>query len=179
MHKGFFHDIPLWNNNRTHINAFIEIPKWCFVKYEFNKELNVLEVDRILSAPSTSYPFNYGFLPQTWNEEDNDPLDVIVLSLYSFFPQCIVPCKLIWGIKVIDNGESDYKIIWVAPDKYYTWVEDVTDLSEIEKQDIVYFLEHYKDLEGKKVEVIDWDSRGEAIAHLEKAFETYKKRYGS
>ena len=42
----------------------IEISKNSRVKYEFDKELNMLICDRVLPLPF-SFPFNYGFIPNT------------------------------------------------------------------------------------------------------------------
>jgi inorganic pyrophosphatase len=39
-------------------------------------------VDRVGKTP-ISYTFNYGDLPQTWNEGDSDPLDVIILCQHA------------------------------------------------------------------------------------------------
>ena len=47
------------------------------VKYELDKETGMLRVDRILYS-AVYYPANYGFIPQTFAEDD-DPLDVMVL----------------------------------------------------------------------------------------------------
>ncbi|MFP3021420.1 MAG: inorganic diphosphatase, partial [Wolbachia sp.] len=45
------------------INVVIEIGANAEpVKYEFNKELGLLQVDRFLST-SMTYPCNYGFIP--------------------------------------------------------------------------------------------------------------------
>ena len=44
------------------------------VKYELDQESGLLKVDRVLYS-STVYPGNYGFIPQTL-DEDNDPMDV-------------------------------------------------------------------------------------------------------
>lgn len=47
------------------VNAIIEIPAQSFpVKYEADKRLGVLRINRIMSA-SLRYPQNYGFIPQT------------------------------------------------------------------------------------------------------------------
>ncbi|MFP3022633.1 MAG: inorganic diphosphatase, partial [Wolbachia sp.] len=45
------------------VNVVIEISANAEpVKYEFNKELGLLQVDRFLST-SMTYPCNYGFIP--------------------------------------------------------------------------------------------------------------------
>ncbi|MCE4609881.1 MAG: inorganic diphosphatase, partial [Desulfurococcales archaeon] len=66
------------------VNAIIEIPMNSSVKYEFDKEKCLVAVDRFLYT-SMSYPFNYGFIPGTL-EEDGDPVDILVISREPVFP---------------------------------------------------------------------------------------------
>jgi len=54
---------------------------------------------------------------------------------------------------MVDSGEQDYKILAVADDKYYSHIKDISDVSLKELEDIEYFMLHYKDLHGKKVEI--------------------------
>ena len=55
---NLFHDLKLGNDELTEVNAFIEIPKDSMVKYEFDKELGCIMVDRIGRTP-IPYNFNY------------------------------------------------------------------------------------------------------------------------
>ena len=55
------------------IYVFIEVPKGSNIKCEYDFEMNVIKIDRVLHTASF-YPFNYGFIPETM-EEDNDPMD--------------------------------------------------------------------------------------------------------
>ena len=52
-------------------------PMGSSVKYELDKETGMLRLDRVLYS-AVYYPANYGFIPQTYAEDD-DPLDVLVL----------------------------------------------------------------------------------------------------
>jgi len=171
-----YHDLPLGNTDLTEINAIIEIPKDSMVKYEFNKELNCVMVDRIGKTP-IPYNFNYWFLPQSHNEDDWDPLDVIVLSRFSFFPGSIVPARVVGGLKMIDSWEFDYKVIAIADDKYYDGIEDIDQVSEKEKEDIYYFMNHYKDLHNKTIQLDWWDSKANAIEILKDCSRQYKVKY--
>uniref|UniRef100_UPI002896A154 inorganic diphosphatase n=1 Tax=Diaphorobacter nitroreducens TaxID=164759 RepID=UPI002896A154 len=59
-------------------NVVIEIPAESDpIKYEVDKDSNVLFVDRILSTPMR-YPANYGYVSNTLCG-DGDPADVLVL----------------------------------------------------------------------------------------------------
>jgi len=78
--KNPFHSIPACvENDAKEINVLLEITCGDSVKYEYDKDYGMVMVDRILKTPMP-YPFNYGLIPQTWNEFDNDPLDVIILG---------------------------------------------------------------------------------------------------
>ena len=56
------------------------------VKYELDQESGLLKVDRVLYS-STVYPGNYGFIPQTL-DEDNDPMDVSSQDRCKALPLC-------------------------------------------------------------------------------------------
>ncbi|HCE59798.1 MAG TPA: inorganic pyrophosphatase, partial [Wolbachia sp.] len=63
------------------VNVIIEISAGSEpIKYEFNKELGLLQVDRFLFT-SMTYPCNYGFIPNT-KADDDDPVDVLVLTQF-------------------------------------------------------------------------------------------------
>ena len=47
-----FHDLALGNEELTEVNAIIEIPKDSMVKYEFDKDLNAIRVDRVWKTPT-------------------------------------------------------------------------------------------------------------------------------
>ena len=73
---------------RYEFTAVIEIPMGSSVKYELDKETGLLKLDRILYS-AVYYPANYGFIPQTYAEDD-DPLDVLVLCQEPVAPLTLV-----------------------------------------------------------------------------------------
>ena len=173
-----FHDVPLFNDKEAWIiNAVLEIPKGSKVKYEFNHELGVIMVDRIGKTP-IGYTFNYGDLPQSWNSWDNDPLDVVILCQHELAVGTVVPCRVVWGLNMIDGGEDDYKVLAVADDKYYDHVKDIGDVHPKELEDIVYYMEHYKDLHGKVVTTDGWDPKEKALKRLDECHAEYKVKFG-
>jgi len=40
----------------------------------------------------TAFPFDFGFVPGTLGE-DGQPIDVLVLSEFPFFPGCVIQCR--------------------------------------------------------------------------------------
>lgn len=152
------------------INVFVEIPKNSNIKYELNKETGVIMVDRFLYT-AMSYPFNYGFVPNTL-AEDEDPTDVIVLSEYPVVPGVIIPSVIIGMLEMEDEAGIDTKILAVPtakidPDYGVFTLETVPQSM---KDKIKHFFENYKTLEpGKWVKIKEWKGREEAIADVVKS----------
>ncbi len=144
------------------VYAIIEIPLGCQVKYEYDKKLGMLKVDRVLHT-SFAYPFNYGFIPST-TSPDGDELDIIVISSKAFYPLSLVKCRVIGGIKIIDSGITDDKIVAVPCDEpEYSQVKNISDLPLHYRKLVEHFFSHYKDLEGKEVKVVGWFNASKAI----------------
>ena len=153
------------------VNVLIEIPMGSNIKYEYDEEEEVVKVDRVLYT-SMMYPFNYGFIPGTL-EEDGDPLDVLVISDYAIYPGTAIEARPIGILYMRDEEGEDAKIIAVPKDKIdptYSNIRDIIDLPEAVKNKIVHFFEHYKELEpGKWVKVSGWGSASEAKARINEA----------
>ncbi|MEM1508856.1 MAG: inorganic diphosphatase [Thermofilaceae archaeon] len=158
------------------VNIVIEIPQGGGVKYEMDKETGVLIVDRILYT-SMVYPFNYGFIPGTL-EEDRDPVDVLLLSYEPLLPGSLIRGKPVGVLITKDEKGPDAKIVAVPSPKIdprFTDVDDVSKLPEAIKKKLEHFFEHYKELEpGKWVKVEGWYGRSEALKRVKQAIERYK-----
>jgi inorganic pyrophosphatase len=158
------------------IDVFIEIQKHSNVKYEYDNVRNLLVCDRIIPEPF-QYIFNYGFIPNTLSE-DNDPLDVVLLMNESLLPGCIIKCKIIGCLIMVDQQENDPKIIAVPLKKVDPNAEninDICDISTTNKNNIKYFFSHYKDLEYKKVEVSEFVDKSFAIDIYENSCKRYNE----
>lgn len=159
------------------VNVLIEIPIGSGVKYEIDKETGVLFVDRILYT-SMVYPFNYGFIPGTL-EEDGDPVDVLVVSSDPLIPGSVISVKPIGVLETQDEKGFDAKIVAIPSPKIdprYSYIKDIDDLPDAVKQRIEHFFAHYKELEkGKWVRVIGWKNRDIAIEKIRVAIERYNR----
>ncbi len=137
------------------VNAVIEIPKDSVNKYEYDKELHVVRLDRTLFSP-VHYPGDYGFIPCTLGL-DGDPLDVLVLVEAPSFPGCLMEVRPIGVLRMVDQGRSDEKILAVAEsDPLYRQVKDCSQVFEHTLREIEHFFSVYKALEGKKTELTGW-----------------------
>ncbi len=156
------------------MNVIIEIPQGSRNKYEYDKKNRVFAFDRVLYSPF-HYPADYGFVPQT-HCEDGDPLDAYVLMREPTFPGILIKARSIAVMHMIDSGEEDNKLICVpVDDPYYDGVKDLEDLPGHLLKEIQHFMERYKDLQGKKVEVTGFKGAAEAKAEFTKSVVAYKK----
>ncbi len=145
-----WHSISYGDETGDAVNGIIEISKGSRAKYEVCKESGMLTLDRVLYS-SVYYPANYGFIPQTFCD-DNDPLDILILSQIDILPMTIVEAKIIGVMKMIDQGEADDKLIAVATqDMSVAHYEDVSELPEFFLKEIHQFFKEYKVLEQKEV----------------------------
>lgn len=143
------------------IHVVVEIPKGSQNKYEFDKELGVLRLDRVLYSPMV-YPGDYGFMPQTLST-DGDPLDILVLVTYPTYPGTLLVARPVGVLQMIDGDERDDKILCVPQgDPRFDRTHDIGDIDAHHQDEIAHFFTVYKHLEGKKVEVIGWKDAAEA-----------------
>lgn len=171
-----WHNVSPGQNVPDIVNAIIEIPKGTKAKYELDKESGLLKLDRVLYS-SVYYPANYGFIPQTYGE-DNDPLDILVLAQIEVVPLCIVPAKVIGVMRMLDNGESDDKIIAVAHgDQSVNHVDDISQLPMHFISELRNFFEDYKKLEKKTVVVEEFFNKDVAIKIIEESFTMYRNKF--
>ncbi len=155
------------------VNVVIEIPMGSSVKYELDKKSCRIVVDRFLYT-SMSYPFNYGFVPGTL-EEDGDPVDVLVVSREPVMPGSVIEVVPIALLEMEDEEGPDSKVVAVPKPKldpmFASW-RDVGDIPEALKERIRHFFEHYKELEpGKWVKVKEWKGALEARERIKAAIE--------
>lgn len=169
-----WHKVSIGENTPDVVNGIIEIPKNTRAKYELDKESGMLMLDRVLYS-SMYYPANYGFIPQTYCD-DNDPLDIVILSQITIVPMCIVSANVIGVMRMLDGGEMDDKIIAVASNDMS--VNHMTDISELPKhffKELKNFFEDYKKLENKTVEVEDFQNAEVAKEIINQSIIDYKK----
>jgi inorganic pyrophosphatase len=91
------------------VEATIEIPMGTQNKYEVDPKTRKIKLDRVLFS-SVSYPSEYGFIENTLSG-DGDPLDILVLSTFPTFPGCIIKGRVLGYLELIDNGDTDEKVI--------------------------------------------------------------------
>jgi inorganic pyrophosphatase len=164
-------NISTGKNIPEEINVFVEIPQGSSIKYELDKQSGVIMVDRF-NYTSMTYPFNYGFIPQT-KAEDGDPIDVLVLSSQSVAPGTVIPSRPIGMLEMEDEAGIDTKIIAVPTakvDPFFQHINDITDIDKATTAKIKHFFDHYKEIEpGKWVKTKNFLDKKMAEETIKKA----------
>ncbi len=194
-----WHGIELHSDSPNSLMAFVEVTPHDSVKYEIDKLSGYLKVDRPQKF-SNIVPALYGFLPQTYcmeevaercktitgNSEivgDGDPLDVLILSERNItHGNILVPCIPIGGLRMIDGGEADDKIIAVLKgDEVYKDWNDISDLPENMIERLHHYFLTYKNMPGQKAkcEIVEIYGKDEANQVIQASEKDYKKHFGN
>ncbi len=169
-------DVSAGKNLPSEINVIIEIPMGAQTKYEVDKETGMLKLDRVLYSP-VHYPADYGFMPQSYWEDD-DPLDIIVLSHFPVHPLTIVRARPIGVLRMIDQNQDDAKIIAVhTTDPRFERYQDLPDISEHQIKELKHFFEIYKELQGAVVKVVEFKDKKFAFDVIKKSVELYREKF--
>jgi len=163
-------------NAPEEVNVLIEIEKGTNVKYEYDKDTEVVFVDRF-SLTTMDYPCNYGFVPGTLSG-DGDPVDVLVLSEKGVMPGSVLPARPIGLLEMEDESGIDAKVLAVPAvtgDITYSKLKDISEVAEETKEQIKHFFEHYKDLDkGKWVKLKDWKGKEAALTEIKNGLDAVK-----
>lgn len=171
-----WHGVSYGKNAPDEVNVIIEVPKDSKLKYELDKETGLLRLDRALYS-AVHYPGDYGFIPQTYWEDD-DPLDILVISNFPVYPMTIVRAKPIGVIEMNDGRERDDKIIAVhSTDPRLKNYRSLSDLPEHMLLEIKNFFEIYKELQNKKVKILDLKGVSEAKKSILKGIKNYENKF--
>lgn len=159
------------------IEVVVEIPRGSRNKYEYDHERHVIFLDRRLFS-ATTYPADYGFVPDTLAEDD-DPLDVLVIVEEPTFPGCHLLARPVGLFLMSDEHGPDAKVIAVpARDPRVAHVRDVSDLTPGLPEEIAHFFDVYKDLEpGKITSVEGFRGVDAAVAEIAAARARYPGRH--
>ena len=168
--------IPAGDNPPKIVNVVVEVESRSRDKYEYNRELGVFVLDRVLHS-SVVFPVDYGFIPQTWCE-DGDPLDIMILSYEPLKLGCVIKVRPIGLLIMEDEAGLDCKILSVPiNDPRFNKYCEIKDVPPHLLEEIEEFFKTYKRLEPKKwVKVKGWKNRKEAEKVIMRAIELYKKK---
>jgi inorganic pyrophosphatase len=168
-------EVPAGDRPPELINVVIEVNSGNRDKYEYRPEWEAFLLDRVLYSPVV-FPVEYGFIPRTWYD-DNDPLDVMLLSYESLEIGCIVKARVIGALVMEDEQGDDPKILSVPTgDPRFADFKDLCHVVPHRLKEIEEFFEIYKRLEPRKfVKVKCWKEAKEAMEIVNYAMNKFTK----
>ncbi len=146
---NLWRDIPVGDKPPRLLNVIVEVVSGSRDKYEYKIEWDAFLLDRVLHS-SVVFPVEYGFVPQTWFD-DNDPLDIMVMSYEPLEVGCVVKTRVIGALIMEDEEGEDPKILSVPTgDPRFNGYKRLADVHPHKLREIQEFFEVYKRLEPKK-----------------------------
>ncbi|KAF2076134.1 hypothetical protein CYY_002541 [Polysphondylium violaceum] len=159
------------SDNKQLYNFIVEMPKHTTEKMEVNTSEQLNPIKQDIKKGALRYikhgkiPYNYGCIPQTWEDPhhldplagypgDNDPIDVVEVSQQPFQRGSIKQVKVLGSVPLIDEGETDWKVIVIERENpQFDKINSIKDL-EIHipgtVQAIKDWYQYYKVSEGKE-----------------------------
>ena len=143
------------------VRMIVEIPKGSANKYEYDGNLEMFRLDRVLYSPM-HYPGDYGFIPGTL-AGDGDPLDVICLVQDASFTGCLIEVRPVGILEMRDQREEDQKVLAVPKgDPRYDEIHTIDQVFPHVRREIEHFFQIYKELQGAKTNIEGWGGPKEA-----------------
>jgi inorganic pyrophosphatase len=181
------------------VNTYVEIVPRDVVKYELDKPSGHLRLDRPHKFSSLC-PTLYGFVPQTYCGTriaefcmektgragvvgDGDPLDICILTEKTIMSSnFFMNAKPIGGLRLLDHGEADDKIIAVLNnDAAFGHFEEINDCPSGLIERLTHYFLSYKQLPNdapRALEVTHVYSRDEANEVINLSFQDYRETFG-
>jgi len=184
-----FHDIPMSAGEGIY-HMVCEVPRWTNAKMEIatKEKLNPIKQDvkkgklRYVANvyPQKGYPWNYGCIPQTWENPkhidadtkeggDDDPIDTCEIGSRVAERGEVIQVKALGILAMIDEGETDWKVIVI--DVKDEFASKINNLEDVEKYKPGYldatrnWFRDYKVPDGKPTNNFAFDG-----AYKDKAF---------
>eukprot|EP00937_MAST-01D_sp_MAST-1D-sp2_P000298 g298.t1 len=191
-----WHDVPL-NNPDGSYNFICEIPKWTRRKMEIatGEGFNPIKQDtkngKLREYKWGDMMFNYGAMPQTWEDPahvteplgtigDNDPIDVVEIGVKQWPMGAIVEVKVLGVLALIDEGETDWKVICISvQDPMAAVLHDVEDVEAHIPGCITAIHDWLRDYKAPKINEYGFDGqcmdRAFAEAAIQETHEFWEK----
>jgi inorganic pyrophosphatase len=137
----------------------------------------VSEILCIVEMPtgSVAFPTAYGFVPETLDTDERDPLDVMIAVSEPTFPGCGIVARPVAVLELADQGEHQPKVLCVpGDDPNWQHVNGLADLPDQLIEEIAHFFVAPEAREGHDVEVRGWSSREAAEAVIRQAQERFR-----
>ena len=157
------------------LNTVVEIPQGSAHKIEWDRERAVFMLDRVEPAIFDK-PCNYGFIPQTL-DEDGDELDTLIVTDEPLPTGIWLEARILGVMNFEDDGEMDHKVVVVPADDRSTGdrISSLDDLGQRWQEQVKHHFTHYKDLKKPgSTKVLGWGDTDDAKKIINECIERYK-----
>jgi inorganic pyrophosphatase len=193
-----WHGVSMGQDAPNIVNCYIEMVPTDTVKYELDKDTGLLKIDRPQKYSSLC-PTLYGFIPRTHAGEnvakhcreqtgrkdivgDDDPIDICIFT-DNVIPRGDIILKAIpiGGLRMLDDGEADDKIIAIMVDDFvYEKFKDISNFPDRLIERLRHYFLTYKqspDSIEKRVEITDIYGAEEARQIIQLSSMDYQAKF--
>lgn len=198
-----WHDIPLFSQD-GYLHMVTEIPKFSRAKFEiatgepFNPIKQDVKNGKLRDYNYGDMCFNYGAFPQTWEDPnhttpdtgfvgDNDPIDCVEIGAKMLRTGSVTKVKVLGCLAMIDDGETDWKVICINVDDLMA--PQLNNIDDVERLLPGYisvlreWLRMYKTVDGKPQNAFALDEkaldRDYTMGVIQETHEFWKKLVAS
>lgn len=146
------------------VTGVIDVPMGSSQKIEWDRTTGLFRLDRV-DPRIFAKPVNYGFIPQTL-DEDGDELDILCVTAEPLPTGIVVHSRILGLLNFRDGPDMDYKVVAVPADDRDTGnrIHTLEDLGTRWQEQITHHFTHYKDLQpGSETRVLGWGSFEDAV----------------
>jgi inorganic pyrophosphatase len=156
----------------------VETPRGSGIKFAYEEGTGTFVWSRPLIAGLT-YPYDFGFLPQTLGD-DGDPLDALLLTDLGSHPGVVVPSRVLGALRVeqFRDGQptkrNDRIMLMPCNEHRSEHIREVADLPSRVREEIEAFFLASLQLTGKRVEFRGWADAEEACRLVDEAAKRFR-----
>lgn len=159
------------------VQTVVEIPQGSRLKIEWNKYAAAFMLDRV-EPGIYAKPVNYGFIPQTL-DEDGDELDTLIICSEPIPTGVYLEARILGVMRFEDDGEVDDKIVCVPADDRDSGdaLRSMDDLPHQWQKQIEEHFTNYKNLKKPGTTIVKgWGDIDEAKAIIKQCIVRYSKK---
>lgn len=160
------------------VTGVIDIPMGSSHKIEWDRTTGAFRLDRV-DPMIFAKPVNYGFIPQTL-DEDGDELDILCVTREPLPTGLVISGRILGLLDFRDGDDPDYKVVIVPADDRDAGdsIRSLEDLGTRWQEQIRHHFDHYKDFQqGSPTQVLGWGSIRDAITIIDACSKRWQEQH--
>ena len=168
--------LPLYAGDGV-VHVVVEVPRGSQIKLKYDPVMGAFVWSRAMPH-GLRFPYDFGFLPRTY-AEDNDAADALIYSEVASYPGVVVPSRIIGALRVEQKRDgqpvkrNDRILVVPINEHRCSHINDVHQIPERERDELVEFFRASLAMTGKKVTFRGWADALEATELVAAAHARY------